>query len=269
MATVYLSPTGSDSYTYAQAQNSATPWATQGKVQSSATTGDTVMMAAGTYTWATISFTKTFTWYGASLANGLPTTILDAGGGGVAWGGNHIFYNILFQNAKPSGANSGIFNAAVPIFTRCVFKNISFGGYSNTQLIRSYPYSTELVLTNCLIVDVPVVDASSQHIIGANGPVTFVGCTVVNSSAVSGEIVYAYSALTFTIKNCILSNAGGGLALKNGTVTFAASYSDIYNFASTPSGTGVITSDPQFIDEASGNFRLRPTSPCLNVGVAI
>jgi hypothetical protein len=48
-ATLYVATTGSDSRTYVEAQNPATPWATIGKAATLVAAGDTVNVAAGTY----------------------------------------------------------------------------------------------------------------------------------------------------------------------------------------------------------------------------
>ncbi|MCB0429230.1 MAG: T9SS type A sorting domain-containing protein [Flavobacteriales bacterium] len=67
--------------------------------------------------------------------------------------------------------------------------------------------------------------------------------------------------------SCIVANSG---SLKGGSyaLSFACSYTNFYaNKFSTPSGSGNISTDPLFVDEASGNFHLQPGSPCIDKGV--
>lgn len=269
MATVYLNAaTGNDSNTYAQAQNPATPWLTPGKVNTSATTGDSVVMAAGTYTFASVTFsTKSFTWTGSTIfTNNLPTTILDGGGAAATWTGQpQTINNILFQNTVPAGGGNGLFNSILPTFSNCVFRTITFGG-SNCQLIRSYPVGG-CTMNNCLIMNTPLSTVNDQYIFGTNGAINLTNCIISITGSYTGIIIKAYSAMTATIKNTIISNSGGGtITYSNGSVTNAVTYSDLYNITSGPTDTGVITTAPLFVDEANGNFNLRPASPAIDTG---
>lgn len=67
-----------------------------------------------------------------------------------------------------------------------------------------------------------------------------------------------------TVKNCIFVDPDGVIDYKGGTVT--TTYSCGYNFVSAPTGTGVITTDPLFVDPANFNFKLRSSSPCKDTG---
>lgn len=48
------------------------------------------------------------------------------------------------------------------------------------------------------------------------------------------------------------------------------SFSCFHNYGSsnTSGGTSNVFTDPQFVDEPNGDFRLRPSSPCINAGTA-
>ena len=173
MATVYLATTGSDSYTYAQAQNPATPWLTPGKVVSSATSGDTVRMAAGTYTWATVNFTgKTFTFIGAAIENGLPATILDAGGGQASWmyATNVSVSNAMFQNAIPNATYQIFFGGFNPTighfdFTQCVFRNLTLSTNGTSYAIFGSPGGGGIVstMTSCLLYNLLGASAGNTN----------------------------------------------------------------------------------------------------------
>lgn len=60
MATVYVSTTGNDANSYAQAQSPATPWAHPLKANASATAGDTVAISGGGYLADTYTGAPTF-----------------------------------------------------------------------------------------------------------------------------------------------------------------------------------------------------------------
>ena len=69
-------------------------------------------------------------------------------------------------------------------------------------------------------------------------------------------------------KNNIFVGAGSGTF--SNTFTSNATNCCVYNFGSsnTSGGTNNIFQDPQFVDVANLDLRLRPTSPCINAGTA-
>lgn len=288
MATVYIATTGSDAYTYAQAQSSATPWLTPGKVNTSATTGDTVSMAAGTYTWASVTFTKVFTWNGAALVNGLPTTILDGAAAHVrtiSSAATQTWNNIKFQNVIQT-SDAGIFESVSAnggIFTLCVFTNLQirganigdgYGLFSSSGAPTAVPWT----LTNCLFYNIQAATATTTapYIFdGRETTVIMTGCTFYNvatgANALGGLFRRNFvGTFSITIKNCIFYS-NPAINYSFGTiVNTSISYSDFYQITSAPTGTGTITSDPLLIDPSNPttpNFRLSQSSPC--VGTAI
>lgn len=300
MATVYVapSPTGDDSRTYTQAQSSATPWATIGKCNTSATTGDTIVLLAGTHTWATVAFTKSFTIQGNTSD---PTLyILDGGASAVRWSGllTLTVSNVTFQNANGGGTTTEeltIFQKAnadsnALTFTNCIFKTIQIkndtvgGGLFG---VRNNHNNGALVLnlTRCQIS----VTKSASNVTSAlalimaritvNSVITVNSCTIalLGTSGASTQIdnlhnfISTATNLTLTYKNTIIYCPTTAVTWATGTAatTTTATYCDFYQVTSSPSGTGTITSDPLFVDAANGNFNLRPTSPCLNTGTLV
>lgn len=279
MATVYLATTGSDSYTYVQAQNPATPWLTPSKVNTSATTGDTVSIAAGTYTSGMqVSFTKSFTWVGA----GASTTIFDWGGLTSNYfrfeGTSQTFSGIKFYNlsynalyACPFMAGAGTVSTCT--MTSCIIDTVAvndLGGLSIGGLFGGYTVTFNTNLTNCLISNVTYNLASVGtclfHSRSSSSTVTMNKCTIYLPSTAKPivSIVQQGANLTLTGKNNIIYATP---TIPWGTVgTNTITYSDGYNISSFPANTGNITTDPLFVDVANGNYNLRPASPALDTG---
>jgi len=273
MSVIYLAPTptGDDSRTYAQAQNPATPWATVAKVNSSATSGDTVSMAAGTYAFSSATFSKSFTWNGAALSGGFPTTILDGGGASATWGfsaqtitlSKITIQNIVLSSATPvfHGYSLGTLNA-----TNCVFKTLQLND-ANAFLFREIVNGT---LVNCAFY----ATSSSAH--ATSGLIAFpAGLTMANCIGYFTEtsnylqtLIHFALGGTITIKNTIMQSATASMLWRSGagSATWALSYSCMYGLGGSPSGTGVITTDPKFIDPTNVDFHLAHDSPALGMG---
>ncbi len=99
---------------------------------------------------------------------------------------------------------------------------------------------------------------------------TTVTNNLISYNAKTGIMSSGYLWSNTYIHNNIISNNGSyGLFLNNGIETI--SYNNVYsnasgNYTYCSAGTGDISLNPEFIDYASGNFALKSTSPCINVG---
>lgn len=305
MATVYVSPTGSDSNTYAQAQSRATPWLTIGKCNTSATTGDTIVCLSGTHTWATVAFTKSFTIQadvnptgGVSVA-ATWNTIFDGAGAGVIWrisGQTLSITGIEFKN-QISADNSEVFgtnaNSCTLTATNCKFTDIqtsagNFGGASSALFFcntNTGGILFNLTCQNCTFQNVRRASGSLgilNTIFGSRSASNAHSVTFTNCVFYLPEATYPLQALfnvaasntiTLAFKNNIVhTNSAVRWIVTSGAAFYASSvtYSDLYNMASSPTlGTGAITSDPLFVDATVGNYNLRPTSPCIATGTMI
>lgn len=294
MTTVYLSTTGSDSNTYAQAQNPATPWATIAKCNTSATSGDTISVAAGVYTWLAQTFTKNFTIVGA----GALTTIFDAGGvtankAWSAWSTLSISGITFRNNGIPATGATGIFGAGAAItsaisFSNCIFKSLypydaegtySQGIFNNAGATASGGAVAQYTFNACLFCDF-VSNGTGGYLFAAGGTAggggsraAFTNCSLYIDSTgytkLSALCQLAQAAHTASFTNCAFKVVVSTPVSVIGSGTHTASYSAFSGFTVVPTGTGVITSDPLFVDAPNGNFNLRPTSPCIDTGTIV
>ena len=284
MATYYIATTGNDTTGNGSSGN---PWATISKAFTASTSGDTIICAAGTYTWSAQTFSSTRTITGAALSNGLPTTIFDGGGASVSsaarWacsGGTITISNVWFRNLTLAGDAFGIGgysyqNATLIALTNVVFSSITFGGV-NCGVLGGLNATTPFTLTNCLIYNISRAASYSSNAIfclyGAGSAavaVTINNLTYYASSSSYPIALFNHgSPNVITLKNSVMQSVSSVAFGSGSSPTYTYSYSCANGFTSPPSGSNNITSDPLFVDAAAGNFRLRPTSPCLNTGTA-
>ena len=297
MATVYVSPTGSDSNTYVQAQSSATPWLTIGKCNTSATTGDTVIIRAGTVTWSSITFTKVFNFQGETAD---PTLyIISASGGNAQWilaAGTNTFKWLTFTSMVRTATEVPfkLTPAATSTitFTTCILKSITLKNNDSGQTAGLISTSgngggasliVSISFVNCLIYDISDVgtDGVYRSVFGANNNSTagayaliLTGCTIGITVTGANELneVFAFqfnSTGTITTKNCIFFSTSSLPWKSDTTSTYTCTYTCAYNLTSPTAGTGNITSDPLLVDAVNGNLNLRPTSPCIGTGTLV
>jgi len=293
MAIVYVSPTGSDAYSYAQAQSSSTPWATVGKCQTSATAGDTIILLNGIHTWETVAFTKNFIF----LAQTYGSVFMEGNNAAINW--SHAFANpsptftdIIFQNAKTVvGANGdGIFSTRASAtsctftFTNCKLLNMGVGSYadfSNAVLGGATGHAGNIITYNLIrtLITTYLITTGSPSFYpilserNANGVVVNLLRSILSgvtgiTGIFSGAGDYNTNANTlFTVKNSIMYNPGTSFAWSNKTpYAKVCTYSGHYNVIALASGAGNLTSDPLFVDPAGGNYNLQPGSPYIGIG---
>lgn len=289
MTTYYIATTGNDTTGVGSVGN---PWLTLAKFLSSSASGDTCIVAAGTYTWATATITSR-TIRGPSSDN---PAIFDGAGAAVRWAllGAVVLQNLKFQNMNHAAALDAAFaiaTAASISVEKCIFTNIAVssdtvngrGGLFSTNSLEAVTFT--IFFSGCAFNDI-TSSASGGYIIGASrnsGAQTqsyiFENCIFLAITATNAldyftrtESSGSDSAITVEITNCIFyNNTGTTITLyafvfggAKDTITYA--YSCAYNMTTVPSGTGNITSDPLFVDAAAGNFELRQDSPCINAG---
>lgn len=293
MATVYLNAdTGDDSRTYVQAQNSATPWKSPTKVNTSAVTGDTVVLQTATAAYtltATVTSTKNFTFVGATTTpsnHKITIDVITSGFlvqlNGVTWS----FSYVRFTGCKSANSSVSCFQGITSAgwgftATNCEFYNndMSSNASGISGIASSNNIAGTITLANCALWD--NVDTSGtgymfggRHSSGTTNTVVMTNCVfdedaASNVCAVIGSSNAATPTLV-TIRSCEFNNRGGGTFKMFLTTTPAPayySYNDAYLMTNVPAGgTGNLTSDPLLVDPAGENFNLRQTSPCIGTG---
>jgi hypothetical protein len=251
-------------------------------------TGDTVLVGDGHYVLtAQISMTKGIT---VRSANGAAAATIDGNGATRCVYMNHPDA-VLDGFTVQGGHNPGSFGGGVNIVTggtvrNCVLRNNRARDGGGVAIDNAG------LVVNCVIHDNLAADGGGSN--GYGGGVRLLnggtarGCLIVNNESRNyGGGVNIWNA--GRVESCtIVANTapnGAGIRTRNlGAVVNAILYDNIgldwqvngsgysYTNCCTPNaaalpGSNNIADDPQFVDPASGDYRLQAGSPCINTGL--
>lgn len=289
MATYYIAPTthpttpGNDTTGNG---SSGSPWLTLTKANASSANGDTIILKAGTYTWSSIGHLSSIRTYQAETRLG---AVIDGGGGNVSMNignalGNVFVTGVRFTNVDGGASGADVFsifgtNTYYPTLQHCSFDNIRASGgvyMGNVFFNKSVPTR----FSSCLFYKIDFYRSMTRPSLFENSgpytsPLRLYNCAIVfngtSTYKLTGVVGNGFGGNYITSINSIYYNIQAATVswTLTGGSNFIANNNDFYNITSAPSGTGNITSDPLFVDAASGNFALRPTSPCLNTGTLV
>jgi len=203
---------------------------------------------------------------GFTITNGY---VLPGVGGGIqCWYASPTITNciIIGNYASYNGGGISCYGEASPTITNCTISgNTSGDGWGGGI---SCGYSSHPTITNCTI--------SGNH--GWRGAAiscdtscspTITNCTISgNVGNVTGGI-YIYASSSPSVKNTILwGNAPNEIYFVDpGVSSITLTYSNVDQDGYAGSN-GNIRQNPLFVDPANGNFRLQPTSPCIDAATS-
>ena len=141
---------------------------------------------------------------------------------------------------------------------------------TNYGFIRSSSSSTDLTLTvkNSLFIGAA---NPGELLIGFTGGFDTFDCqnnTIINAS---GNATKVSKIASFSVSSIYKNNIFVGTGTNNETLGFtpsSAAGNCYHNTGITSGSGGVVFADPIFVDSASGDYRLRPSSPCIGAGTA-
>lgn len=240
--------------------------AIQSAISAAAASGDTILVAPGTYS-ENVDFS--FKSIETRSTGGPAVTIISAAPTGSALtfeNGDCIFDGFTVtggHNAIGGGGVNMIHNETV--FTNCVFTGNSAafigGGFLN--------FGGHPILHNCLFYDNTTQDGGGFY--NDHGTSTLINCTLVHNTA-SGAGGGAYvNTESITFHNCIFwdnSDSGGtdeSAQLDTFGGTLFVNYSCIEGL-DTLAGNNNVGDDPSFANPAADDFRLSFGSPVVDAG---
>lgn len=302
MATVYISPTGNDT---TGDGSESTPWATLTKARAETASQDTIIALAGTYDWATIGDLDGDRILRGATGNP-EDVIFDGGGASIEFNISTAttlapctVEGITFtdaDNRTPPIGQRGIINVSngtteqLILIRNCIFHNLRSQNVNRLGSIVSIGLNNRDIchtrFESCLFYDMKKVNGHPSGVfLGINQfehTFEFVNCTwhTDEQTDVLTDLVYETNDLTdpisVTFKNCILSNESAGsirfCRVTDGRVSDdnCCIYASPNSWTSLPTlDAGTITTNPQFVDAPSRDYRLRPGSPCLFTGAPV
>ena len=256
MATVYIKPgTGSGSGTLAAPYF----YSELSTAEAAAGSGGTILFTDGTYNNAG-NFDASGVIYQAVNISGAEITgaqlVIGSSGGN----------SVTVKNFKITTADRSDVWGSATIIQNCHFEfdNINYGVWFRAAIAD---FSNNVYINNL---------TSAANFIGSPGnPAIFSGNSVFikgingRSSASVGNNAPDFSGSN-TIKNNIFLSDDTANNVISESISTHTNNCCFHQFGSsnTSGGTNNVFSDPLFVDSANADFRLRPSSPCINAGTA-
>ena len=286
MATYYINAdTGNDATGDGSALN---PWLTILHAKDNVVDNDTIICqdATATYLFEQLDINHSITIKGESVEGAIFSTVSAQQSGWALTGDNYITLKfITFANIDISHNSSAYVltaenSGATMDIISCVFRDITItaGGFNWASGIinKLYLYST-YIITGCIFYNIEnrgIIVRHAQNEVYTD--ISFNNCVFNFTTDTHTDILIGQNDPPTSFKNCIIYN-------DTLNTKFIASYSNglgantsfdyncVYGLFSNPiTGTGnLLDTDPLFIDAATNNYNLSPTSPCIDAGTLI
>jgi|14_taG_2_1085336.scaffolds.fasta_scaffold19005_2 hypothetical protein len=274
MATVYIKPgsgtgtgTLADPYYFDQLGTAETAAGSGGKIlftDGTYTQGSALSLGASNVTYEALNSKQAILEFGSSQR-------LDLGRSSDSFAGFSL-KGLVFQNVSTGlyGASElEIANGELLTCESCEFLNINsgtrsvFGSGNNSNTGAMNATFTGCIFTCTQALTSPFFG----YRVGTTHALTLNNCTLIFSGA-GAAVFLKNSQGSFTVKNSILLSDGSNKTLGSPT-PFTESNNCYFGIGeSADTANSIIVDDPQFVDSANGDYRLRPSSPCINAGTA-
>ena len=266
--------------------SSGTPWETLAHAFDNTIADDTITCQDSTATYAFVAdtFDHNITIQGEQ--DDASGAVFDGAGASVWWitTADIIIQGLTFQNIDFGSNETAVLvangTALEVTISNCIYINISANNtYSGIVMCMNANSIGGIgtivnVRVSKITLDGSVLCAGIVYVRDSTADVTLTNCSSYTEDlgALSSAFSVADRTSTVTFKNVIAQITGSAEFAQyvgNGPKTVTATYCCFHGYTSPATGTGVITSDPLFVDAPNDDLRLRPTSPCIDVGTLV
>ena len=168
------------------------------------------------------------------------------------------YSNIILPALKSKGTGLLVINGTSPIFRNLIIQNNEGPYGAGVTTIGNSPF-----FINCIVAG-NRTNFANGAVWNDNASPAYYFCSMANNAITGGSdfVVMRNSGTSSpNIRNSIIWGVGTAVA----GATPSINYSIIQNPSVWP-GTGNSNADPLFINEGTGNLRLKPCSPAINTG---
>ena len=262
------------------------PYNTIGEAMTAASDGGVIAIKNGTHNVTQITMPKSLTFVGESTGAILSTT---GGSYGGAINARNTSYSIKLETLKVfhnSSSNSyGLITAgnvasATVTVEGCIlemgssnFSSSSMRGWfsGDATPITSLTVSDSIILGGSSATGFGVVLGGEKSTQDGYNAIDFQRNTIVVTGGLANKFASYSAGLNSSVfKNNIFVGNGASetLGFTPTTVSNNCYHNNGINSGNAPDSAGAVFGDPQFVDSANADYRLRPTSPCINAGTA-
>ena len=259
MATVYIAPTAQGSADGTSAAN-AYAYSSLNSAESDAQDGGTILFLDGTYTIPNTAWDPLVTTITYKSLNKHGAILTSSGAITLRLGANNSARYVNFQDFKITGA--------IDLMSQ---SNVTMSGVEQIDSISHVPqyasfykFSGQWTITDSVIVK----DFSGNGNIGFSTSSTLTRCSFLIKCASVGSTGVQGSRPI--LNNSIIMSDNSSAINDNVINPSTCSHSCFFQMHSNDSsgGTNNVFADPQFVDSANADLRLRPASPCIGAGTA-
>lgn len=267
MATVYIAPTAQGSADGTSAAN-AYAYSSLSTAETDAGTGGTIIFLDGTY-----SVTTTQTWDAPQVtyeSQNLHGAIIDGGiANRVLTYQDNTIKKFQFKEFRFNWSASSTGTATFEdIKVKCA---VAVAVGNNPGYFGGNAAGKDQNWTRCEFdLDLSASTGTDNRMFKTNtSAMVYTSCTFYLRTSGAAADAFKTEGQNLTFKNTILE------------ATDATTFGTSWNFATngtnccihnvdhnTSGGTNNVFADPQFVDSTTGDYRLRPSSPCINAGTA-
>jgi hypothetical protein len=257
MATIYIAPTAQGTGDGTSEAN-AYAYSSLDTAESDAGNGGTILFLDGTYSISNTTWDPLVTNFTYKSLNKHGAIITTTQSRTLRLGANDGSKTVNFQDFKITGALALMSQSNAIISGMMQIDSIS----ATNQYGSFYKLGGHFTITDSVIVK----DFSGNNLFNNDSSCTFTRCSIfLKCSSVGANGITGNGPI---LKNTIIMSDNASAINDNVVNTSTCTNCCVFQMHSNDAsgGTNNVFTDPQFVDSANGDLRLRPSSPCINAG---